>query len=92
MVFPIVQQYVDDVVRVDDLDIVRAQERLWDAARIVVEPGGAAAFAALLSGAYKPRANERIAVIISGGNTNAVRHNVPPHVDVALRRDERTSL
>ena len=80
LVFPIVQQYVDDVVRVEDLDIVRAQERLWDAARLVVEPGGAAAFAALLSGAYKPHANERIAVIISGGNTNAVRlDSVPPH-------------
>ena len=93
LVFPIVQEYVDDVVRVDDRDIVRAQERLWDAARIVVEPGGAAAFAALLSGAYRPHADERVAVIISGGNTNAVRlDNVPPHVDVAVRRDERTSL
>jgi threonine dehydratase len=76
---------------VEDLDIVRAQERLWDAARMVVEPGGAAAFAALLSGAYKPHANERIAVIISGGNTNAVRlDSVTPDV-VVVRRDERTS-
>ena len=92
LVFPIVQQYVDGVVRVDDLDIVRAQERLWDAARIVVEPGGAAAFAALLSGAYTPHANERIAVILTGGNTTAVRlDHVPPHVDGAVRRDERTS-
>jgi threonine dehydratase len=73
LVFPIVQQYVDDVVLVDDIDIGRAQERLWDAARIVAEPGGAAALAALLSGAYKPEPHERLAVIISGGNTNAVR-------------------
>ena len=93
LVFPIVQQYVDEVVRVDDLDIVRAQERLWDAARLVVEPGGAAAFAALLSGAYRPHADERVAVIISGGNTNAVKlDNVPPQVDVAVRRDENSSL
>ena len=71
-VFPIVQKYVDSVVLVDDSDIVRAQQRLWDEARLVAEPGGAAAFAALLSGAYRPRSNERVAVIISGGNTGAV--------------------
>jgi threonine dehydratase len=73
MVFPIVQQHVHDVLLVDDADIVRAQQQLWDVARIVAEPGGAAAFAALISGAYTPRARERVAVIISGGNTSAVR-------------------
>ena len=40
--------------------------------RIVAEPGGAAAFAAILSGAYRPAAGERGAVIVSGGNTAAV--------------------
>jgi threonine dehydratase len=39
--------------------------------RIVAEPGGAAALAALLSGAYRPDPAERLAVIVSGGNTNA---------------------
>jgi threonine dehydratase len=34
--------------------------------------GGAAAFAALTSGAYKPQGGERVVVIISGGNTTAV--------------------
>jgi threonine dehydratase len=40
--------------------------------RIVAEPGGAAAFSAILSGAYRPEAGERVAVVISGGNTTAV--------------------
>jgi threonine dehydratase len=40
--------------------------------RIVAEPGGAAAFSALLTRAYKAEDNERIAVVISGGNTTAV--------------------
>jgi len=39
---------------------------------VVVEPGGAAALAGLLSGGYKPALGERVAVLISGGNTTAV--------------------
>jgi threonine dehydratase len=69
---PIVQAFVDRVVLVDDADIIRAQAVLWEAARIVAEPGGAAAFAALLSGAYAPRPDEHVAVIICGGNTTAL--------------------
>jgi threonine dehydratase len=41
--------------------------------RVVAEPGGAAAFAALLSGRYKPSPGERIAVLICGANTAAVK-------------------
>jgi threonine dehydratase len=71
-VFPIAQRYVDHVVLVPDEAIRRAQEALWDGVRIVAEPGGAAAFAALLSGRYRPEAGERVGVVISGGNTTAV--------------------
>jgi threonine dehydratase len=71
-VFPIAKEYVQEVVLVDDTDIERAQRVLWDVARVVAEPGGAAACAALISGAYKPSPDERVAVIISGGNTTAV--------------------
>jgi threonine dehydratase len=46
---------------------------MWDAARIAVEPGGAAACAALRSGAYRPSPGERVGVVVSGGNTAAVR-------------------
>jgi threonine dehydratase len=42
---------------------------LWDQARVLAEPGGAAAYAALDSGAYTPQPGERVAVIVSGGNT-----------------------
>jgi threonine dehydratase len=42
-------------------------------ARIVTEPGGAAAFGALLSGKYAPAADERVAVLVCGANTTAVR-------------------
>lgn len=68
-VFRIVQPCLERVVLVSDQDIRTAQRALWAWLRLVAEPGGAAAFAALLSGAYKPRPAERVAVIISGGNT-----------------------
>jgi threonine dehydratase len=75
-VFPIVQRYARQTVLVTDDAIAGAQATLWRALRIVAEPGGAAAFSALLSGAYKPQANERVAVVISGGNTAAVNFDL----------------
>jgi len=71
-VFPIVQKYARQTVLVSDDAIANAQARLWRGLRIVAEPGGAAAFSAILSGAYKPAAGERVAIVISGGNTAAV--------------------
>jgi threonine dehydratase len=71
-VFPIAKKYVHGTVLVTEDAILNAQKVLWDAARIVAEPGGVAAFSALCSGAYQPIAGERVAVIISGGNTTAV--------------------
>lgn len=71
-VFPIVKQHVHSVVLVTDEAIVHAQKTLWQIVRIVAEPGGAAAFSAVLSGAYRPAAGERVGIIISGGNSAAV--------------------
>jgi threonine dehydratase len=71
-VFPIVERYVDRVVLVTDQAIRHAQETLWRTLRVVAEPGGAAAFAALISGRYQPRSGERVGVLLSGGNTIAV--------------------
>jgi threonine dehydratase len=71
-VFPIVQRHVDRVVLVADEAIRAAQEALWQTIRIVAEPGGAAAFAALLSGRYRPAPGERVGIVVSGGNTVAV--------------------
>lgn len=55
-------------VLVNDEAIAEAQQALWRAHRILVEPAGATALAALLSGAYQPEPNERVAVLVCGGN------------------------
>ena len=70
--FPIVKAHVAAIVLVTDEAIVQAQKALWQAARIVAEPGGVAALAALLSGAYRPAAGERVGIVICGGNSAAV--------------------
>jgi len=72
LMFAIARIHLDRVVLVSDAAIRRAQEALWDTLRIVAEPGGAAAFSALLSGVFVPEQGERVGVVISGGNTTAV--------------------
>jgi len=72
LMFPIAQKYVGHAVLVPDEAIQQAQQALWRVLRIVAEPGGAAAFAALLSGRYKPQPGERVGVLVCGGNTTAV--------------------
>jgi threonine dehydratase len=71
-VFPIAKAYVDCAVLVSDEAIQQAQKALWRFFRVVAEPGGSAAFAALMSGRYKPSPGERVGVVVSGGNTVAV--------------------
>src|SRR5262249_54088637 len=73
LMFPIARANVDRLVLVADDAIRQAQEKLWSALRVVAEPGGAAAFAAVLSGRYRPAAGERVAVLLCGANTTAVR-------------------
>ena len=70
--FELARRFVSQVVLVSDRDIRAAQEALWSRLSIVAEPGGAAAFAALLSGAYVPAPGERVCALISGGNSAAV--------------------
>jgi threonine dehydratase len=70
--FPLAQAYVEKPVLVSDDDIRAAQRALWAAARLVTEPGGAAAFAAVLCGKYKPAPDERVCVLVCGANTTAV--------------------
>jgi len=72
LTFPLAQKYVRQVVLVQDDEITRAQELLWSTLRIVTEPGGAAAFAALLSRRYQPAPGERIGILLCGANTTAV--------------------
>ena len=71
--FPIAQRFVQSSLLVTDQEILDAQKRLWDATRIIAEPGGATAFAGLLSGRYKPERGERVGVIVCGGNTESVQ-------------------
>jgi threonine dehydratase len=72
MMFPIAQAHVKEVLLVSDDSIVEAQKALWNVLRVVAEPGGAAAFAALLSRRYQPQPGERVGVLVCGGNTTAV--------------------
>jgi len=72
LVFPIAQRFIASTVLVTDEAIREAQWRLWATLRFVAEPGGAAALAALTSGRYRPAREERVAVLICGGNTTAV--------------------
>jgi threonine dehydratase len=72
LMFPLARKYVERVVLVEDEAIRCAQQALWDVLRIVAEPGGAAAYAAVLSGKYVPAKHERVGILVCGGNTTAV--------------------
>jgi len=76
LMFSIARAHVADVVLVSDDAIRQAQAALWSGLRVVAEPGGAAAFAALLCGRYRPSPGERVAVLICGANTTAVHFEV----------------
>src|SRR4029077_6898037 len=71
LMFPLARKYVKKVILVSDDEITQAQEALWSVLRIVTEPGGATAFAALLSRRYQPAPGERVGVLLCGGNTTA---------------------
>jgi threonine dehydratase len=73
LMFPLTQKYVEQAVLVEDDAIREAQQALWRVMRVASEPGGATAFAALLSGAYRPAAGERVGVVLCGSNTDAVK-------------------
>jgi threonine dehydratase len=64
----VVRHHVAHSVTVTDDHIRAAQRLFWDRLRLVVEPGGATAFAALLSGVYVPAPDERIVVVVCGSN------------------------
>jgi len=70
LAFSLAKHYVDRVILVKDEDIRMAQRMLWNDLRIVAEPGGATATAALIGGAYQPTPGERVGVVICGGNAD----------------------
>jgi len=67
--FPLVRQYVDDMVTVSDEDLLRAMRFLWERMKLVVEPTGALATAGVLKGAIDVR-DRRVGIILSGGNVD----------------------
>jgi threonine dehydratase len=73
LMFPLAQAHVQRTVLVSDAAIERAQRTLWRVLRVVAEPGGAAAFAALESGAFVAQPGQRIGVLLCGANSDAVR-------------------
>jgi threonine dehydratase len=68
--FALARRFVNQVALVSDAAILEAQRHLWTEASIVAEPGGAAAYGALLSGAYRPEAGERVGVLVCGSNAD----------------------
>ncbi|MBV9289315.1 MAG: threonine/serine dehydratase [Hyphomicrobiales bacterium] len=68
--FAIARTFVSAIALVSDAAIIEAQRRLWSEASVVAEPGGAAAYAALLSGAYRPKEGERVGVLVCGSNAD----------------------
>ena len=68
--FRIARRFVSSVVLVTDSAITQAQRRLWADVSVIAEPGGAAAFAAIASGAYRPEQDERVGVLVCGANAN----------------------
>jgi threonine dehydratase len=68
LMFPIARKFVSSALLVSDEQIVQAQTFLWRKLRLMAEPGGATAMAALLSGLYRPRPGERVGVVICGAN------------------------
>jgi threonine dehydratase len=73
LMFPIAQKFVLQSLLVRDEQIIEAQRTLWRHLRLVAEPGGATALAALLSGAYKPHVGERVGVVLCGANAELAK-------------------
>jgi threonine dehydratase len=70
LMFPIAAAHVAKAVLVADDAIRAAQRLLWDRLRLIAEPGGATALAALLSGAWNPPAGARVGVLVCGSNAD----------------------
>ena len=70
IMFAVARQHVAQAVLVPDDAIRAAQRALWDSCRLIAEPGGATALAALLSGTFVPPAGAVVGVLVCGGNTD----------------------
>ena len=68
--FPIIKEFVDDIITVTEEQIIDAMKFYWERMKLVVEPSGAVPLAGILSGSIESQLikNKRIGIIISGGN------------------------
>jgi len=73
LMFPIAQKFISQALLVGDEHILQAQKILWQTLRLIAEPGGATALAALLSGVYQPRPGERVGVVLCGSNADLAK-------------------
>jgi threonine dehydratase len=73
LMFPIAQRYVAAAVLVPDTAIAAAQALIWDRLRLIAEPGGATALAALLCGAFVPPPGAKVGVLVCGANTDPAK-------------------
>jgi threonine dehydratase len=67
--FPIIQQYVKEIITVSDVEIVSAMRKIWETLKIIIEPSCAVPYAALLKQKEK-FAGKRVGIILSGGNVD----------------------
>lgn len=70
LMFPIAQAHIRSAVLVTDAAIAATQRMLWDRLRLIVEPGGATALAALVSGVWEPPKGAEIGVVVCGANAD----------------------
>ncbi|MGB6151790.1 MAG: pyridoxal-phosphate dependent enzyme [Pricia sp.] len=70
--FPLMQRYVDRIVRVTETEIVHAMKLIWERMKIVVEPSSAVALAALLSDTNE-FVGKKVGIVISGGNVDVTK-------------------
>jgi threonine dehydratase len=73
LMFSVAQAHVADAVLVPDAAITAAQRVIWDRVRLIAEPGGATALAALLCGAFKPPPDAKVGVLVCGANADPAK-------------------
>jgi threonine dehydratase len=73
LMFPLARAYVAAAVLVPDTAIAAAQRLIWDRLRLIAEPGGATALAALLCGAFRPPDGAKVGVLVCGANTDPAK-------------------
>jgi threonine dehydratase len=72
--FPIIQKYVDKIIRVEEDEIIRAMKLIWERMKIIIEPSCAVPFAAVLKNKEEFK-NKNVGIILSGGNVDVT--NLP---------------